>query len=311
MKSTFSITFFLKKSTIYKDSTHPIMGRVRVSGSVADFRTKLQILSDNWNQKKGRGKGNSPEIQNLNTVLSVIETTINTIKDDFLIKKGCVDASQIKEVYVKLTKTEKEKEAEYNQQLEKERLEQEEREQQERGISLIDYYNKYIESRQDEVTAGQLTQSTYSRYECARDRLISYMQNKYQINDIAIKHIEITFVKNFEMYLRSNFPCKNNTVMKLMQKFCTIITLAHDTGIIPLNPFKLYNFHFDSTDRNVLTLEELQRLYNYKFVSKKLERVGDCYIFSCFTFLVLRNKHQFISKLKAFQREIGNNLETT
>lgn len=63
MKSTFSITFFLKKSTIYKDSTHPIMGRVRVSGSVADFRTKLQIFSDNWNQKKGRGKATHPKFK--------------------------------------------------------------------------------------------------------------------------------------------------------------------------------------------------------------------------------------------------------
>lgn len=283
MKSTFSITFFLKKKTIYKDSTHPIMGRIRVSGSVSDFRTKLQIHADNWNQKKCRGKGNTPEIENLNAVLSSIERSINVIKNNVLIEKGSVNAVQIKEIYVGLNKTEEEKESEHKKLEEQHKQEEEERARQEIGISLIDYYNNYLESRKDEIPAGQLTQSTYSRYECVRDRLISYMQAKYEINDLPLKQIDIIFVRNFEMYIRTNFKCKNNTVMKLMQKFCTVITLAHDTGIIPLNPFKLYNFYFDGTDRDVLTLEELQTLYNYKFVSKKLERVRDNYVFSCYT----------------------------
>lgn len=283
MKSTFSITFFLKKKTVYKDFTHPIMGRIRVSGSVSDFRTKLQIHPDNWNQKKCRGKGNVAEIENLNAVLSSIERSINVIKNNILIEKGSVNAVEIKEAYVRLNKTEAEKETERKKLEEQQKQEEEERIRQEIGISLINYYNNYLKSRKDEIPAGQLTQSTYSRYECVRDRLVSYMQYKYKTDDLPLKQIDIIFVRNFEMYIRSNFKCRNNTVMKLMQKFCTVITLAHDTGIIQLNPFKLYNFHFDGTDRDVLTLDELQTLYNYKFVSKKLERVRDNYVFSCYT----------------------------
>lgn len=272
MKSTFSTTFFLKKKTIYKDSTHPIMGRIRVSGSVSDFRTKLQISPSHWNQKKGRGKGNTADIENLNATLSSIEKILNEIKNNILIEKGYVSTIEIKESYIRLSKTKEEKEAERKKQ-----------EEQEKGISLIDYYNNYLESRKDEITAGQLTPSTFSRYECTRDRLVSYMQLKYHVNDIPLKEVEITFIKNFEMYIRSNFPCRNNTVMKLMQKFCTVITLAHDTGVMLLNPFRLYNSRFDGTDRDILTSTELQNLYNYKFVSKKLERVRDNYIFSCYT----------------------------
>lgn len=85
------------------------------------------------------------------------------------------------------------------------------------------------------------------------------------------------------MYLRSNFECGNNTIMKIVQKLCSVVTLAHDTGVIPVNPFRLYKFRFEETERDILTLEELNYLYNYQFVSKKLERVRDNYIFSCFT----------------------------
>lgn len=280
MKSTFSIAFFLKKSTVYKDLTSPIMGRIRVSGSVSDFCTKLQILPANWNPQKGRGKGSAPETANLNTALSVIEKIIHDIKNSLLIEKGYLNAGEIKTEFLRLAQTAEEREQEKAALLEKQR---QEREEQERGISLITYFDEYIHSRKDEVTAGELTNKTYSRYGSIRNRLITYMQTKYNLSDLPLKKIDIHFIKNFEMYLRTNFISGNNTVMKNIQKLSTVVTLAHDTGLIPTNPFRLYNFRYEETERDILTHEELTYLYNYKFASKKLERIRDNYIFSCYT----------------------------
>lgn len=308
MRSTFSITFYLKKSVVYKDMKSPIMARIRVSGSTADFSTKLQVNPNDWNPAKGRGKGKKGAIFDLNIALNAIEKCVNDIKTNFIVEKGYVSAIEIREKYVSLTKTPEEKEKERKkleqqvaEQLEKERQEREEQERKERGISLIDYFNNYIESRRDEVTAGQLTEKTFSRYQSARDRLITYMEEKYKTSDIPLKHIDIFFIKNFEMYLRSNFACGNNTIMKIVQKLCSVVTLAHDTGVIPVNPFRLYKFRFEETERDILTLEELNYLYNYQFISKKLERVRDNYIFSCYTGLAYTDTDKLdIQNIKDF-----------
>lgn len=286
----------------------PIMARIRVSGSTADFSTRLQVNPNDWNPAKGRGKGKKAEIFDLNIALSAIEKFINDIKTAFIAEKGYMTAGEIKETYINLTKTaeEKEKEQKKSEQqeadrLEKERQEREERERKERGISLIDYFNNYIESRRDEVAAGQLTSKTFSRYESARDRLITYMEEKYKTPDIPLKYVDVFFIKNFEMYLRTNFECGNNTIMKIVQKLCSVVTLAHDTGVIPLNPFRLYKFHFEETERDILTLEELNYLYNYQFASKKLERIRDNYIFSCYTGLAYTDTDKLdIQNIKDF-----------
>lgn len=308
MRSTFSITFYLKKSVVYKDMKSPIMARIRVSGSTADFSTKLQVNPNDWNPAKGRGKGKKGAIFDLNIALSAIEKFVNDIKTNFIVEKGYVSALEIREKYVSLTKTPEEKKKERKkleqqvaEQLEKERQEREEQERKERGISLMDYFNNYIESRRDEVAAGQLTNKTFSRYESARDRLITYMEEKYKTSDVPLKHIDIFFIKNFEMYLRTNFECGNNTIMKIVQKLCSVVTLAHDTGVIPLNPFRLYKFHFEETERDILTLEELNYLYSYQFASKKLERIRDNYIFSCYTGLAYTDTDKLdIQNIKDF-----------
>lgn len=140
----------------------PIMARIRVSGSTADFSTKLQVNPNDWNSAKGRGKGKKGVIFDLNIALNAIEKCVNDIKTNFIVEKGYISAIEIREKYVSLTKTPEEKKKERKkleqqvaEQLEKERQEREEQERKERGLSLIDYFNNYIESRRDEVTAGQ------------------------------------------------------------------------------------------------------------------------------------------------------------
>ncbi|WP_068688958.1 phage integrase SAM-like domain-containing protein [Culturomica massiliensis] len=153
---------------------------------------------------------------------------VNDIKTAFIADKGYMTVVEVRDKYVNLTKTAEEKEKDRKkleqqeaERLEKERQEREEQERRERGISLIDYFNNYIESRRDEVAAGQLTGKTFSRYESARDRLITYMEEKYKVSDMPLKHIDLFFIKNFEIHVENLFNCNEqmrlNKLMKKMQ----------------------------------------------------------------------------------------------
>ena len=70
MKSTFSVIFYLKKNKVKKDGTSPIMGRITVDGTQAQFSCKVSIEAKLWGIKGGRaiGKRMSAKITNSPTI---------------------------------------------------------------------------------------------------------------------------------------------------------------------------------------------------------------------------------------------------
>lgn len=191
MRSTFSLTFYPKKQNVYKDGTCPVMARIRVSGSLADFSTKLKVRPALWSKAKGRVTGSTQSVVDLNAALGAIEAAITAISKDLLIRNSFITAFQIRDTYLELTRTEEDRVKEEvrqrkaaEEEAEREKAEAEERERREQGISLITFFDRYNYFRKDEVKAGQLTGKTFSRYQSARDRLITYMEEKYKTSDI-------------------------------------------------------------------------------------------------------------------------------
>ena len=173
------------------------------------------------------------------------------------------------------------------------------------GITLLEYFDTYIDSRRKEVEAGELTHVTYGRYLCTRNRLILFMLEEYGDWAIPIKKVDIFFIKNFQMFMLKNFPCQHNAAMKNIQKLCTIINLAFNMGIIPTNPASLFRIHFEETERDRLDEEELCRLYEYPFASETLSRVRDSYIMACYTGLSYIDASSF--EQKDLQKYIDGN----
>ena len=54
MKSTFSIIFYLKRQVVKKDGTVPVMGRITVDGTQAQFSCKMTVNPNLWDTKGGR-----------------------------------------------------------------------------------------------------------------------------------------------------------------------------------------------------------------------------------------------------------------
>lgn len=305
MRSTFTLTFFVK-SKVYANGESPIMGRIRVSGSTKDFSTKLTIARANWDEENGLAKKESKRSEIINSALTVIRGTVLSLKESMLIREGYISATKLRDAYLEMTMTDEDKEKERLKQekaekaaAEQARLEKEKKEMEERGQMLIPYFDKYLAMRDSDVQAKNLGEKTFSRYVNARNRLIAFMQKEYKISDIPMKEIDIFFVNKFAAWLKitpsslRGMSVGNNTVMKIMQKFDTVMTLAHDTGVIPTNPFKLFTYKFDESHREFLTWEELLRWWNYSFDWEKLEHTSDCYLFSCFTGLAWTDTHNF------------------
>ena len=67
-RSTFKVLFYVNGSK-EKDGIVPIMGRVTINGTVAQFSCKQTIPKTLWDAKGNRAKGKSAEARNVNLAL--------------------------------------------------------------------------------------------------------------------------------------------------------------------------------------------------------------------------------------------------
>ncbi|MFV5701756.1 tyrosine-type recombinase/integrase [Flavobacterium sp. XS2P12] len=112
---------------------------------------------------------------------------------------------------------------------------------------------------------------------------IEFLQWKYSVSDIDIKHIDHSFITEYEFYLRSVRKCANNTAVKYIKNFKKIIKICISNGWLDKDPFADYKSKIREVERDYLTQEEVQDIYSKVFATERLNQVKDIFVFSCFT----------------------------
>ena len=74
-RSTFKVLFYLKRRN-EKNGKVPVMGRITVNGTIAQFSCKLNIRPALWDTKANKAAGKSVEAQRINEKLENIKTNI-------------------------------------------------------------------------------------------------------------------------------------------------------------------------------------------------------------------------------------------
>lgn len=260
MKSTFRILFYLKKNEPKKDGTVTIMARITVDGETKQFSTKKTILPEDWDIKSGRavnksGKSTSAKISKLNKELDDLRGQISIQYTKQLNNNGYVEPEKLRNKVLGI---------------------------EEKQHSLLTYFTEHNLQYKDKV-GTTATQKTYSRYELTKQRLIDFMKVKYRVSDILIREINAVFIENFYLYLRNEHGINNNTAMKFLQRFHSILIYAKNSGLNFIDPFGSFKFSFDKVDRGYLNQDEIDLIYNKEFSSARLTQVRDMFIFSCYT----------------------------
>ncbi|PXY40552.1 tyrosine type site-specific recombinase [Flavobacterium cheongpyeongense] len=157
------------------------------------------------------------------------------------------------------------------------------------SVSIIEIMNRHNEFFKRKVDAGERSKASYQKYERAKDLLITFMTKQYGIQDISLSEVNSAYVYNLEAFLKydSSFKGKigiqNNSVVKYMRMYKTACKYSIRMGIIDKDPFNVYDGKLHVTDAIFLTQEELNLIENKKFSVKRLEKVKDVFLFSCYT----------------------------
>ena len=102
MKSTFSIIFYLKRQVVKKDGTVPVMGRITVDGTQAQFSCKVTANPKLWDTKGGRMTGKSMLALEVNRKLDKMRVSINKHYQEILDRDNYVTAEKVKNAFLGL-----------------------------------------------------------------------------------------------------------------------------------------------------------------------------------------------------------------
>ena len=256
MKSTFSVIFYLKKSKVKKDGTSPIMGRITVDGTQAQFSCKVSIEAKLWGIKGGRAIGKSITARDINRALDKLRATITKHYQEIMERDNFVTAEKVRNAFQGL---------EY------------------RKHTLITLYDDFLTDYAQKVECGLKSKRTLQKYHAVYKHLKSFLQTRYHLSDIALKEIQPTFATDFETFLLTYCHLSHNTVWLYSFPVRMLMHRAMENGWLVRYPFSDYNISQQRPERVFLTKEEIRLLIDVPKLTPAQTFIRDMFLFCTFT----------------------------
>ena len=254
MRSTFKVLFYVNGSK-EKNGIVPIMGRVTINGSVAQFSCKLTIAKTMWDAKGNRAKGKSKEARDINLALDNIKAQIIKHYQRISDREAFVTAEMVRNAYQGIG-------TEYE--------------------TLLRAFDKENEAFAKRVGKDR-SLSTYQKYLTVRKYLAEFIKINYKRTDIAMNELTEDFIRDYCLYLRNEIGLAQSSVWIYSIPLKHIVTTAHYNGKIARNPFAQYKVGPDHKERSFLTEDELQALTTIELNNPDLELARDLFVFGCWT----------------------------
>jgi site-specific recombinase XerD len=255
MKTKVSILFYAKRAKANVNGLVPIYTRITINGKRIELSSNRFVEISKWSTEAGKMKGNSEEARSINSHLDMLRIQIIDMQMELVHKKIPVTTETLKSKILGV---------------------------EERERMIIPIYQNHNDKIEDLIGNGY-AYGTLERFKISLNHLQEFIQWKYNISDISITKIDYAFVTEFEFYLRSVKKCNNNTAVKYVRNFRKIIKICLDNDWLDKNPCSRYEGKMKEVERDFLSEEELNRIYNKRFSSERLTLVKDIFIFSCYT----------------------------
>jgi len=253
--STFSKLFYLKDERRDKNGKAGLYLRITVDGRRTTISLNRKIDPSKWDSRMNKLKGKGYEAEELNRFMATIRHKVNKIQHDLIEEGQPFTVHDVKDKY--LGKDAKLKML----------------------IQLFDEHNQQMEK----LVGIEFALGTYKRYHTTRSHVAEYVKSEYRKNDIAVRDVDLKFIKGFEYFLKVSKKCNHNSALKYVNNFKKIIRIAVGNDWISKDPFYNYKVQFKTVEREFLSKEELQALIDKKIEGDRLNVVRDMFVLCCFT----------------------------
>ena len=249
------VSFILRRNRKNKMGESPVVLRIIYKCQRTDLFTGLYCKSEYWDSDYERMNLRIPHAKNLNDNIDLIR---HNVLEDFHALKYSGAIFDLQDLVDKI----KGQEASH--------------------ILLKEYL---IHRKSDIAKRMQIdiSSATHEKYERVIRFTLSFIEFDKKYRDISLPQIDTDFLDKFFQYLRIERKIANNTSVKYIGAFRTIIMPAIINGTIRKNPFLSFKHKVKKIHKDYLTQEELEQLMDVQIMSPDLGRIRDQFIFCCFT----------------------------
>lgn len=252
----FNIIFWLNRRKINGVGQAPIWARISIDGLRTEISTMKQVAPKHWDNSNNCVTKDCPQSKIINQHLVLLEAEITKHYHALAALQEFVTPDEVKNSYKGIKPDRK---------------------------TLLQVFDQFLHHLKDKVEAGDIKQKRYDRFKVNRGKCVSFMKTKLKKTDILIEDAKLSFITEFQQYLRTVEKIGHNTSMKYAKDLKQIMKYAVTLEYIPSNKFAEFKCTYKRTRREFLDDEELKRMFEKAMPVKRLEEVRDCYIFSCYT----------------------------
>ena len=253
---TFKVLFYVNGNK-EKNGIVPVMGRVTINGSVAQFSCKQTIAKGLWDAKGNRAKGKSREAREINLALDNIKAQIIRHYQRLSDREAFVTAEMVRNTFQGLG-------TEYK--------------------TLLGAFDKDNESFKKRIGIDWAL-SSYKVRVRSRNHLATFIKKYHRRNDISMLELTPDFIKEYEIYLSTDAGLHNASVWSNCMWLKTIMAKVHYNGLIQKTPFAQYRVSQNVKEREYLTEDEIKTVMTHEFANRKLAYIRDLFVFASFTAL--------------------------
>ncbi|MFC5873119.1 Site-specific recombinase XerD [Chryseobacterium arachidis] len=264
LEKSFGVAFFLK-TPVKKENLRAVYLRVTVDGIPKEISTKRKWDVTRWSQKAERANGSKEDAKSLNYFLDSLFNRVLNYRTELINSDQTITSQKIID-FVKGKNVSK--------------------------VKVLEEFQLHNDEMLALVKKGEYAYGTFERYTTARSHVAEFIKYKYGREDLEFRELNYEFVKDYELYLKTVRNCSNNTALKYIANFKTIVLRAIAKDIIPKDPFKMFKSKKTKCNKKPLSSEELQRLENKVFSSERLSVIRDIFVFQCYTGLAYIDAYQ-------------------
>ena len=254
----FKVLLYLKKSGLDKSGKAPIMGRITVNRTMAQFGCKLSCTPELWNPRESRLNGKSKEAVETNAKIEKLLLAVNNAFDTLMNRKVDFDANDVKVLFQGSMETQ---------------------------MTLMKMTDVVCDDLKSRIGIDR-AKGTYPGYHYMRVTLGEFIEHQYKVRDLAFGQLTEQFIHDYQEYATGNKGYAIDTVrhhLAILKKICR---LAYKEGYADRIHFQHFALPKQSerTPR-ALSRESFEKIRDVEIPPYRKTHMlaRDLFLFACYT----------------------------
>ena len=254
----FKVLLYLKKSGLDKSGKAPIMGRITVNRTMAQFGCKLSCTPELWNPRESRLNGKSREAVETNAKIDKLLLAVNMAFDNLVERKIDFDATDVKDLFQGSMETQ---------------------------MTLMKMTDAVCDGLKSRIGIDR-AKGTYPGYHYMRLALGEFIKHQYKVKDLAFGQLTEQFIHDYQAFVTEEMGYAIDTVRHYLAILKKICRLAYKNGYSEKCHFQHFALPKQSERApRALSRESFEKIRDVEIPSYRKTHIlaRDLFLFACYT----------------------------